>query len=342
MNWLPDRMFLPLPEDLFIDSKITKDSHTALARAGQAADWIFIGDTDHTACDTRYHLTSESMMKMLAESGVSHVCIEIPAEYDPALKRFQSGEIMEAEFRKELVSFSVAHKGEITTNDAINSIVETVQAAASLNMSVHAVDPGVWRIQKELFIAYVSNPERQKTLTEDDLKTAKKLQESLKNISSIEELYLTMVQANMENPQFIEKMTLRINSDMWKKRFDDEQLSENIRAAVGDEKFAVIYGAYHADLPNHLEGKPLIIDVVNDINWIKNHNEILQKRGQSLPHAIINASNNEAYITGTMPPEMKEKLTEEGGKIEPVSPPSAPENETPKTAAPAAALTPAP
>lgn len=334
---LPDRMILPLPEDLFVDFKIPENPYDTLSRAGQAADWIFIGDTSHTACATRYHLASRNLLKMMAESGVLHVCLEIPDELDEAIKQFQTGEMTEEEFRRNLASLTPFNSGAVTKEDYVNGIVKTIQTASSLGMSVHAVDPGFWRIEKNLILEYLSAPERQKTWPEDERRAVYNLYKTVEKMEKSTDAFgLSFEGISSKTLNSLKQHIENINS-LFNERFNDADLAQNILNATGGEKFAVIYGAGHRDLINRLGGNPLIIDVMEDRAWIRVIYDFWKKEhieripDMPLAHVLIDVSKDEAYITGEMPPALKKALEVERTEPDPPSLPrssqrSGPEN----------------
>ncbi|MCC6598746.1 MAG: hypothetical protein IT559_08155 [Alphaproteobacteria bacterium] len=310
---VPDRLYWPSPDELLIESKI-KDPYNALTGAGRAADWIFIGDTNHTSCDTRFHLSEKPLLKMLAESGVSHLCIEFPIVYDAAFQDFQSDKITEDQLRTKLMSFELANRSTVTKSDFINSIINTVKNARGLGITVHAADPGanffqtLADIDKQI-INYLSTPANLENFSKKDQEIAKNLTEGLragKDENEIKEITKGISSKLYKN--LAKNIIIPSLEKFIKERSQDEELAKNISAATNGEKFAVIYGTGHRDLFNHLGGNPLIIDIVNDRSWTNRYLEAHQIIDRNPPHAIINIKDNAAYITEAMPLELKEKL----------------------------------
>ncbi len=69
-----------------ITGRVQGGFHEALTRAAPSAGNIAIGDTNHGSAAIRDFLSSDQTMRTLAESGVSHVCIEVPKEFDSLAK----------------------------------------------------------------------------------------------------------------------------------------------------------------------------------------------------------------------------------------------------------------
>lgn len=244
-----------------VTGRSQNDLYSTLSAAGQYADIILIGDSDHTNRGVRSLLTSEALIKSLAESGVHHLAIEVPEQYQPLIENYQQGKISPDQFRTGMQSFFVLNQGEVTREDFINGLVETIDNANKYDIKVHAVDAGAGTSTSFRFSA-------ESQAAWDRAESAYEQQTGL-NIDtySSPEAVQAFIMYAKEHELFSEEETQKMADEFFAARFDDSALHQNIIAAANGEKTAVIYGAVHDDLPRRLQESgmaPLVVDIYSN------------------------------------------------------------------------------
>ena len=110
--------------------------------AGQHADHILIGDTDHSDIETRQFLSSPELIRSLAEAGATHLCVEVPEMKSELAEQYMAGTITRDDFISAFESsISLANTGEVSEHDMAVSIADTIDHAQAVQMQIHFVDP---------------------------------------------------------------------------------------------------------------------------------------------------------------------------------------------------------
>ena len=243
-----------------ITGQVEGSFNHAVTRAGMASDYILVGDTDHTLFSVRGFVSSNEMMRTLAESGAAHVCIEMPAYLDNLAQRYQNGEIDRAEFLRNFErDFSLANPGEITVHDMAESIANTMDNAKQYGMRVHFVDPGLPlptaeenALFKEALQAY-----EHATGEKVDYRSRESVDDAVNYIRNHGDLLPP------EKMQALRDASQRLLNA----RLNDQNLYSNIQQATHGEKTAVIYGSRHDDLADRIKRdghSALVVDIYDE------------------------------------------------------------------------------
>lgn len=129
-----------------LTGKIEEGFGGALSVAGQNADYIVIGDTNHTKLTVRNAASSAEMVDGLAQAGVSVIALEFPQQLDYIAQEYLNSDgSPEAANRFDQQmndNFFTMNEGEVSKQDMIASVRATIDHARTYQMDVRFVDPG--------------------------------------------------------------------------------------------------------------------------------------------------------------------------------------------------------
>ena len=105
------------------------------------ADIVLIGDGDHSEDDLLEHFGKSKSAVTLAESGVSHMFIELSLELQYFVDRLASGAVDKEQFIKEGIEagFDARYRDN---NEVLGEIADIVERASQVGIKVHCADLG--------------------------------------------------------------------------------------------------------------------------------------------------------------------------------------------------------
>lgn len=114
------------------------------AYAVSNADFAIIGDTEHQNTAVRDAVSSQELIAGLAQGGFSVIALEFPKLLDGFAQEYMSSNGTPedaAKFRADMnENFKILNQGEVTQDDMINSVVNTMDAAKKYEMDVRFID----------------------------------------------------------------------------------------------------------------------------------------------------------------------------------------------------------
>ncbi|MDB5491713.1 MAG: hypothetical protein JWO78_1562 [Micavibrio sp.] len=251
---------------------------------GQNADLIMIGDTNHKDAGIRGLAVTRDNMVAMAESGISHLYVEIDQKLQPLAEKLienKNDPHALAEFGRE---FNKDY-GDATGNDNgiyTRQLAETILTGDKLGIKVHFANPGNgWKEYGEAERYANENP---------------------------------------NDAQGIEQR-LKLGRDA---RFDDKQLAGFINETSRGEKSAMIYGSSHAsrfgDFENSYDGRAVKVDVYNNPQQYQEKMDIDKealalngmKFNEDKPELVYFKESQTAAMTYNTPPEMSQNLRDNG------------------------------
>lgn len=306
-NQLKDRFNLAsVPADLpSYDSGLNGQSvqtpfSQVIRSAGQNADLIMIGDTDHADVSIRGLAVTQNNMVAMAEAGITHLYVEVDQKLQPlADKLIQNRNDPNAaaefgrEFNKDYGSSTGNETGAYT-----RQLTQTILTADKLGIQVHFANPGNgWKEYDQADQYAAENP--------DD---AQGIEEKLKVASEV--------------------------------RLDDRQLAEFINETSRGEKSVMIYGSSHGsrfgDFENSYDGNAIKIDVYSDPQQYREKMEIDKesakmgmKFNEDKPELVYFKDSQTAAMTYNTPQDLSQSLRENGAA------PAQPREDGPVAAQPA-------
>lgn len=297
-----------------ITGRVQGGFHEALTRAGQSADNIVIGDTDHGSRAVRDFLSSDQAMRTLAESGVSHVCLEVPKEFNSLAKDYQSGTITAEQF---IDRFSARHvylhsdAGELTNRDYAQSLVTTMDNAKRYGMEVHFVDPG-------FSVTYEQMQAAMEAVRAYEAQTNEKI--DLGSTQQVADAIRYTRDNKLLPPDKLERLET-LSRQIVEKRLTDSDLHSNIMEATNGEKAAIIYGNLHDDIVRRLGPDTLVVDIYKDGRDFHDRSADLPNNrpgnGYGEPGLVHIVDDNQTFITDRATPQQSAGLTVEQGKQPP-------------------------
>lgn len=292
----------PTPRDgrAQITGRVDGTLFDSIRTAGLAADNIFVGDGNHTDLETRQLLSSDDMMKSLAEAGASHVCLEIPKSLDFLCQQYQSGQISRADFTSRLSGgIYLMNDGEVTQADLVESVANTIDSAKKYGMEVHFVDPDVSNLQ----VNFSRESERilSRGLRRYERDTGIKIDQN-SSLYDREQFFKYMD----DHHYLTDEQWGTIRRDFVAARTSDEALYNNIQAVTNGEKTGVIYGAGHDDLVRRAGGSPLVVDVYSDPGQYNRarSTEIPGFNSAGEPDIVHITDGSQTYVTDEADPHL--------------------------------------
>ncbi|MCB1841160.1 MAG: hypothetical protein KDI61_13005 [Alphaproteobacteria bacterium] len=292
----------PTPRDgrAQINGRVNGTLFDSIRTAGLAADNIVVGDGNHTDLETRQLLSSEDMMKSLAEAGCAHVCIEVDAGMDYLAQQYASGQITREHFINTLSIFlDVINPGEVTEGDFLNSVADTIDNAKKFGMDVHFVDNDISNLQVNL------SRESERLLSRAIRRYQHETGNRINQNSSPHDLQQFFKYMDDHHLLTAEQWgTLR--QDFIAARTNDEALYNNVQAVTNGEKTAVIYGAGHDDLVRRMGGSPLVVDVYSDPAQYNRSqlNELPGFNTAGEPDIVHITDGSQTYVTDEADPHL--------------------------------------
>lgn len=311
-----------------ITGRVSDSLFDTIRTAGLGADNILIGDNDHTDLQTRQLMASPELIRSLAETGATHLCIEVPQDYDYLGQQYASGQITRADFITQMSIFiDPINRGEVTENDLLNGIADTIDNAKQYGMQVHFVDPGVVHLQ----VQFSRESERilDRALERYERETGKTLTVN----SSFQDVQDFMTHV-MQPGNLSEAERAQLLRDFVLSRTNDEQLYNNIQAATNGEKTAIMYGAGHDNLAARLGGSLLVVDLYRDPgNYNNLHTrEIPGFDAAGEPDIVHVVSTGQTFVTDSADPHMTAGLNTQPAQGPLPDPLSFPTSEPPAVA----------
>lgn len=209
-------------------------SFATLAEAGLAHNqYLLYGDTNHSKHAIRAFLSREDTVSTLAENGVKHIFLELPARLNALKNRYITGEIT----REELVA---------TTDSVFSPIVEGVDSHAMIEEAVNLID----RAQPHGIAVHFIDQGFGSDLSDitDLLKEPglEDLQEKIQTVSK-------QATPGKDNALFRKALSEAISPDekqrlcaaFFSRRFNDTRTANAITQIAGPDKSLVVYGAGH-------------------------------------------------------------------------------------------------
>ena len=305
--------------------------HDALVSAASKADYIVIGDTDHTDLKTRQYLSSEPFIESLAQSGVKHISIEVPFAYNKSVESFQSGAITKDEFINDLSDFGLVSDGEVTKDDFIHSIVSTVELAQKYGVQVHASDPILDIRVIEVAIEVLDDLASYEGISGKVQSDAHKIIGQLSKVNSLTDAgeFVSIIDSvRSDHPEIWADITSdKVLDEAFRRRItDDTPLFDIIEQQTNGEKTAIIYGAAHDNIVEQLNDKDflgdntLVIDVVkhySHMEWVSGfvNDKVVPAGGNESsielgrPDLVINLDVDSMYIMDKASDEFTEGLS---------------------------------
>ena len=264
----------------------------AIPAAGMAANYILVGDTEHFDAGVNDFKTSDGLIKSLAESGVAHLCLEVPEHLQGLADQYMTGVIDDAEFKSRFgAAVNITGDEGISEAEVIQGIVNTMDRAKAYGMDVHFVDPGT------------PEPTRQEiALAQEVFGIYEEATGQSVDTTSLPSV-LESMQYVVDNDLISDEKKIQID-EMWKRyieeRSNDAALHDNITEATNGEKTAIVYGSRHDDLVVRLgEDQVFIVDAYADgpayHDRLEEDTRNDVKDGQ--PDFVYIADKGELYIT---------------------------------------------
>ncbi len=126
-----------------ITGKIQQSLGETITQAGLStgAQFIIIGDTDHTNRAVRAAVSSKDLVDGLSAGGATLLLIEAPRELDDLAQQYRSEEIRREEFFAGVwEKLQLFNNGEVSKEEMINSFADTIDAARENHMEVRFID----------------------------------------------------------------------------------------------------------------------------------------------------------------------------------------------------------
>lgn len=223
--------------------------------------YMMIGDTDHRNLALRDKLAEEENFAALARSGVKHLFLELPMEFDPLAQQLSQGKISRAVFLDEMKEkYRPNFQGKPDDRQHLNENTATlIETARKYGITTHFSDPGNgsfelgigirqqgdYLIKAMMTDKQTSDPqvynEVKGILTNTFNTTAKGEQRIVAVMSEwIQQMppdKLVQVRAGMPE----------ISDEALARRLDDRELAAHIKAVAKDEKAAIFYGHEHGN-----------------------------------------------------------------------------------------------
>ncbi len=248
-----------------ITGKVEGDLTSSLAGAGLSANHIIVGDTNHADQGVRNVLASREMMQGLAESGVAHVCLEIPSYLQDYADQYRSGDMSYDEFRQVMQeNIILQNEGEVDEESFIRSAANTIAHASQFGIDVHFVDPGLPMPPEEAAQAMG------RVLLDYETSTGNEIDFS--DADSMRGALTYMLDNELIAPDDMEILKV-YGGEFMNERLNDQALYDNIMAATNGEKTAIIYGAAHDHLGELLGDNVMVFDIYEDGKTFYDHQD---------------------------------------------------------------------
>lgn len=300
-----------------ITGKVDGTFNDAITSASRASNYIYIGDTNHTLSNLREFLSSETLMRDLAESGVARVMLEVPESMQFYAEQYQAGAIDRDEFMQaaDRQRYDILNTGEITKDDMLNSFMDTMDHAKQFGMTVHFVDPGLPQPTMDDIKMLMEAVEIYNENSTDDIDLTKTDSERIKE-AMIEMRDRDLVPDELQTK--LEEFMTRFMGE----RLNDENLYDNIIEAADGQKTAIIYGARHDDLIERLEsdGVPVtVIDAYGDgENFYRtNDNDNISVTTEGEPDLVFIVEDGTTFVTDHASDLQTDGLTVDDGAVPP-------------------------
>jgi len=289
-------------DDARITGRVEGDVTSTIAAAGMSADYIIIGDTNHSDQGVRNALAGPELMQGLAESGVAHICLEVPSYLQPLADQYRNGELSYEEFQESMQeSIFLANEGEVDEESFVRSVANTIAYGSRFGIDVHFVDPGLPIPPQEVTDALVD------VMSDYELHTGLEIDYS--DAEALRGVLDYMVENELisdENMAILEQH----GSGFMDERLNDQNLYNNIIAATNGEKTAIIYGAAHDHLGELLGDNVMVLDIYDEgKNFYKQQDHDGDARPAGEPDFVYILRDGAVYITDHASLEQSQAVT---------------------------------
>ena len=244
---------------------------------------IIFGDTNHGDNTIAGFFAGKETMKALAETGITHACLEIPVRFQGLADSYAAKKLTREEFIQSLGrQFVQFHGTKETQQERLGIIADTIDNAKSFGIKTHFVDGGEG-MNNDRTPLMVSVDNATTSYLNDKQLSLGDLQDHLQNAENQEALktYLDrQVRQSLPGIAADTDIIDKYKEDLIKSRIDkDALLAKRIDDISRGEKTAIFYGSAHGmssrnDLNENLQGGALMITLVGkDKDWINEKDE---------------------------------------------------------------------
>jgi hypothetical protein len=230
---------------------------------------IMFGDTNHGDNSIARFLARPETMKALAETGVTHLCMEAPVGCQNLVDSYTAGSMTRAQFLDRLTEdFALFHGTPKDQRERRELIADTIDNAKKFGIKTHFVDGGEGvqidqsPFRKAFDNAIVDYMDKNNLKTYEDFIVYR---EDKKQVANLVNYVDKEVRKQFPDIPAETNVIQKYEDEMLDARLKaDKSVAARINEIGSDGKVAIFYGAEHGmknkdDLNEHLQGGALTI-----------------------------------------------------------------------------------